>query len=118
MRESVLKRINAEFFQSDRSREPVREFLRAIPKDDRKVIGEDIRVVEYGWPIGMPTCDRLGKKLYEVKSTAGKREYRILFSVYGSRMVLFHAFVKKTQKTPAREINLALDRRRELEKRR
>ena len=114
----LLKRIAAEFFQSDRGREPVREFLKAIPKRDRKVIGEDIRTVEYGWPIGMPVCEHLGAKLYEVRSSSGKREYRVLFSVYGSRMILLHVFVKKTQKTPIREIALAMERRREMEKRR
>jgi phage-related protein len=112
-----LKRIAAEFFRSDRGREPVRDFLKAIPRLDRKVIGEDIRTVEYGWPIGMPVCDHLGSKLYEVRSTSGKREYRVLFSVYGDRMVLLHVFVKKTQKTPGHEIKTALERRREMEKR-
>jgi phage-related protein len=112
-----LKRIRAEFFQSDRGREPVRDFLKAIPKSDRRVIGEDIRAVEFGWPIGMPVCDHLGNRLYEVRSSAGKKEYRVLFSVYGDRMILLHVFVKKTQKTPAREIVVAMNRRREMEKR-
>ncbi len=113
-----MKRINAEFFKSDRGREPVRDFLKATAKEDRRIVGEDIRVVEYGWPVGMPTCDHLGDKLHEVRSTASGLEYRVLFSVYGNRMILLHAFVKKTRKTPAREIRLALDRRREMERRR
>jgi phage-related protein len=112
-----LKRVTAEFFRSERGREPVREFLKSIPKQDRKTIGEDVRTVEYGWPIGMPVCDHLGGKLYEVRSTAGKREYRVLFTVYGNRMVLLHIFVKKTQKTPGHEMDTALDRRREMERR-
>jgi len=112
-----LKRITAEFFRSDRGREPARDFLKSISKADRKIIGEDIRAAEYGWPIGMPICDHLGNKLYEVRSTAGKREYRTLFGVYENRMVLFHVFVKKTQKTPAREIAVAMERRKEMERR-
>ena len=112
-----LKRIAAEFCRSDRGREPVRDFLKSIPKRDRRVIGEDIRTVEYGWPIGMPVCDHLGSKLYEVRSTSGTREYRVLFSVYGARMILLHVFVKKTQRTPGHEMTLALERRREMEKR-
>jgi phage-related protein len=52
-----------------------------------------------------------------VRSTAGKREYRVLLTVYGNRMVLLHIFVKKTQKTPGHEMNTALDRRREMERR-
>ena len=118
MAKPPLKRVDAEFFGSGQGREPVREFLKALPKADRRVIGEDIRTAEYGWPIGMPICGHLGAKLYEVRSTSGRREYRVLFSVYGKRMILLHAFVKKTQKTPQREIAVALQRRKEMEDRR
>jgi len=109
-----LKRVHAEFFRSDHGREPVRDFLKAVAKPDRRVVGEDIRTAEYGWPIGMPICDHIGNRLYEIRSSAGRREYRVLFSVYGSRMILLHAFVKKTQKTPAEDLALARRRMKEM----
>jgi Phage derived protein Gp49-like (DUF891) len=67
-RATRLKKIPAAFYQSG-GREPVREWLKALDAEDRKVIGEDIATVEYGWPIGMPTCRPLGQGLWEVRST-------------------------------------------------
>jgi phage-related protein len=42
----------------------------------------------------------------------------VLFAIYGDRMVLLHAFIKKTNKTPKRDLNTALQRKRQLETRR
>lgn len=57
------KKTPAVFYQSSPGREPVRVWLKTLDDQDRKVIGEDIATVEYGWPIGMPTCRPLGKGL-------------------------------------------------------
>jgi len=32
------------------------EWLKSLPPEDRKLIGEDIKTVEFGWPVGMPVC--------------------------------------------------------------
>ena len=45
-----LKRLPARFYRSDNGREPVREWLKALDPEDRKVIGEDIKDVEFSWP--------------------------------------------------------------------
>lgn len=42
------------FFRTDAGNEPVREWLKSLSSDDRKVIGDDIRTVQFGWPVGMP----------------------------------------------------------------
>jgi len=96
-------------------REPVREWLKALSDEDRKIIGEDIKFVEFGWPVGMPLCRALGGGLWEVRSqlTQG-RISRVLFCVHGGRMVLLHAFIKKTQKTPDADLNLASKRKKDL----
>ena len=47
------KRLPARFFKSDSGKIPVREWLLALPQYDRKVIDDDIRTAEFGWPIGM-----------------------------------------------------------------
>jgi antitoxin HicB len=61
-------------------REPVREWLKSLTAEDRKIVGEDIKTVEFGWPIGMPTCRALGKGLWEVRSDiTGGRIARVLF---------------------------------------
>ncbi|MCA1659603.1 MAG: type II toxin-antitoxin system RelE/ParE family toxin [Verrucomicrobiaceae bacterium] len=48
------------FFQTEAGREPVREWLKALPKRERKMIGEDIMTVQFRWPLGMPLVDNLG----------------------------------------------------------
>jgi phage-related protein len=91
----------------------VREWLKELEPADRKAIGEDIKDVEFSWPIGMPLVRSLGRELWEVRSSlSGGRIARVIFCVEGDRMVLLHGFVKKTQKTPLRELELALRRRR------
>ena len=78
-------------------------------------MGEDIKDVEFSWPIGMPLCRSLGGGLWEVRCdlTQG-RIARVLFCVRQGHMVLLHAFVKKTQKTPAAERALAVRRMKEI----
>jgi len=116
--ESPKKIIHAEFYRTDAGGEPVRDFLRKdLAPDDRKAVGKDIRTVEYGWPIGMPVCRDMRNGLLEVRTELPGRTCRILFSIYGRRMILLHGFVKKTQKTPLRELDTALERKRNLENR-
>ena len=112
------KRIPALFYQSMSGKQPVRDWLMKLDIADRKTIGADIKTVEFGWPIGMPTCRPMGKGLYEVRSSlAGGRIARVLFCIYDSQMVLLHGFIKKTQKTPKQELDLALERKTQVEAR-
>jgi len=110
-----VKRLPAAFYELPSGRAPVREFLKKLDKVDRTIIGEDIKDVEFSWPIGMPLCRALGKGLWEVRSelTQG-RIARVLFCVHESHMVLLHAFIKKTQKTPDADLNLAMKRMKEI----
>jgi phage-related protein len=108
-----LKRLPARFYRSDSGREPVREWLKGLEPDERKILGEDIKDVEFSWPIGMPLVKSLGRDLWEVRSNLPRgRIARVIFCVEQGSMVLLHGFVKKTQKTAQREIDLALRRRR------
>ena len=88
----------------------MREWLKGLlSSEDRKRIGEDIKTVEFGWPIGMPVCKLLGEGIYEVRTKlARNRAARVLFYIdKKSRMVLLHGFLKKTQKTPREDFELA-----------
>src|SRR5258708_25446277 len=49
-----LKILPARFFKTASGTEPVREWLKDLDKDDSRIIGGDIRKIEYGWPLGMP----------------------------------------------------------------
>ena len=110
---SRLKRLPARFFRSDSGREPVREWLKALEAEDRKAIGEDIKDVEFSWPIGMPIVGSLGRELWEVRSRLPRgRIARVIFCLERGHMVLLHGFIKKSQKTPQRDIELALKRRK------
>ena len=55
-----MKKITSLFYVNSNGKKPVREWLLSLDKADRKIIGEDIKTVEYGFPIGMPTCRKLG----------------------------------------------------------
>lgn len=54
MSERDLKRLPARFYRTESGREPVREWLKGLDQEDRRIIGEDIKDVEFSWPIGMP----------------------------------------------------------------
>jgi len=109
-----LKRVPAYFYRAASGREPVREWLKELAPEDRKRIGEDIKDVEYAWPIGMPLVRSLGRELWEVRSQLnGGKIARVLFCLHKDQLVLLHGFIKKTQKTPQREIDLALRRMKE-----
>ncbi len=109
------KRVPAAFYQLPSGRVPVREWLKALSDPDRKIIGKDIKNVEFRWPVGMPVCRPLGDGLWEVRSgmTQG-RISRVLFCIHGGRMVLLHGFIKKTQTAPQADIDLALKRMKEI----
>jgi phage-related protein len=65
----------------------------------------------------MPYCRSLGHGMWEVRSNlSGGRIVRVIFCIAGGEMVLLHGFEKKSQRTPPQDIDLALRRKREIEK--
>jgi phage-related protein len=112
-----LKKIYAAFYRGPGGSEPVREWLKALPAGDRRAIGNDIATVEFGWPIGMPTCRPLGAGLWEVRSDiSGGRIARIIFSLGDGSMFLLHGFIKKTQRTSPVDLALARQRQKEIKR--
>ena len=104
------KRVPAIFYRTEGGGEPVREWLRQLPSpEDRKRIGEDIKTVEFGWPIGMPVCRPLGAGIHEVRTRlAQNRIARVLFYIdKKERMVLLHGIIKKSRRTPGEDLKLA-----------
>ena len=104
------KILQAVFYKSLSGKEPVRDWLMKLDKQDRKTIGEDIATLEFSWPVGKPKCLPMkgNTGLYEVRSNLSSRRIaRVLFVLVGDRMVLLHGFIKKTQKTPNKEIEKA-----------
>lgn len=110
-----LTEIPVVFYRTSSRVEPVRDWLRSLPEDDRRTIGNDLAAVQVGWPIGMPVCRPLGNALWEVRSTLPSRRIaRVLFFVQDGRIGILHGFIKKTQKTPTDEIELARKRLKEM----
>jgi len=109
----VPQRLDAVFFRTKSGGEPVREWLKALPKKQRRTIGEDIAYVQFKWPIGKPRVDHLRGAVWEVRSSLDNQIARTLFAVQGKQMVLLHGFIKKTQQTRSADIELALKRFKE-----
>lgn len=111
MNEPIL---SVRFFRTEAGNEPVREFLRELSQTDRKIIGTDIKEVQFGWPSGMPLVRKMEKDLWEVRSHLEGRTARVLFTVIDRHMVLLHVFIKKAQKTPRSDIETARARKAKL----
>ena len=110
----TLPKLAIKFFRQSSGTEPVRDCLKALPTDEKKRIGEDIKAVQYGWPLGLPLVDHLEGDIWEVRTKLVNRIARVLFAVHGSNIILLHGFIKKTQKTPRQEIDLAKERLKKL----
>jgi phage-related protein len=112
------KIIDVQFYKSDTGSVPVKEWLKKLTAGDKKNIGDDIRTVEFGWPIGMPLVGKIDTGLWEVRSNlSNNRISRVLFTVYGDMMILLHAFIKKTSKTPKNDVKTAKRRMSHLKRR-
>jgi len=106
-----LKRVAVAFYRTSGGQEPVREWIKSLGLE------EDLQTLEFGWPIGMPLCRPIAsrKGLWEVRSNlTGGRIARVLFFVSGGRLVALHGFIKKTQKTPDKDLDLAMKRMKEV----
>ena len=95
------------FFQFDSGKEPVRVWLRGLNREDRRLIGQDIKTLQFGWPVGMPVARKVAANLWELRSRLKAGIARTFFTVYAKKIVLLHGFVKKTQKTPINEMAIA-----------
>lgn len=101
-------------FYTNGNTEPVRDWLKSLSGADKKAIGEDIKTVQFGWPLGMPLVGHINGDIWEVRIKLDNRIARILFCLEASSMILLHGFIKKTQKTPECEIDMAKDRLKKL----
>jgi phage-related protein len=108
-------RIPVRFYRTAAGREPVLEWLRSFDKEDRKVIGLGLMQVQFGWPVGMPLVRSLKNGLWEIRSSLpGRRIARLIVCFHENKIVALHGSIKKTQKTPLEEIDVARQRMREV----
>jgi phage-related protein len=102
------------FYRTAEGNEPVREWLKSLRREDCRTIGEDIKTVQFGWPLGMPLIKKMAADLWEVRSHLMQGISRVLFTIDGEIMILLHGFIKKSQKTPLNELDIARRRLRDL----
>jgi phage-related protein len=105
-----IPRFQVKFYKTNAGNEPVREWLLSLEQADKKTIGEDIKTIQFGWPIGMPVSRKVAKDLWEVRSKLHNRIARVIFTVEGSEIVLLHGFIKKTQELPQKDFEIAKTR--------
>jgi phage-related protein len=104
--------LTVNFFLSESRNEPVREWLKGMEKENTKQIGEDIMLVQFRWPLGMPLVRKMESDLWEVRSKIKSGNIsRVFFTVKDGKMVLLHGIIKKSQKTPKKDIDLARSRK-------
>jgi phage-related protein len=103
-------KLHVVFYKSDSGNEPVRHWLKGLEREDRKIIGEHIKTVQFGWPLGMPLVRKIDKGLWEIRIQLDNRIARILFTAYNGIMILLHGFIKKSQKIPNSDLKVARQR--------
>lgn len=116
MARQTLKKISVAFYRTGTGAEPVKAWLWSLSDEDRKIIGDDLRAVQYGWPLGLrpQACRSLGKGLWEIRSDLKDRIGRVLFFAVDDGIGVVHGFIKKTQKTSLADIPLARTRVKEM----
>jgi phage-related protein len=104
------------FFRTLNGSEPVREWLKELPIEDRQAAGKDLLRAQWRWPVGMPLCRAMGNGLWEIRTNLPtKRTARVLVALYRERLVALHGFIKKTRTTSDDDLALALKRKKDLE---
>ena len=109
-----LPRLTVRFFRESTGSEPVRDWLKRLPVEEKREIGSDIKTVQFGWPIGMPVVDHIDGDVWEVRTRLSMRIARVLFVLEGNVMVLLHGFIKKERKTPKADLDIAKQRLKKL----
>jgi len=85
-------------------------FIDSLQKPARgKLLRSFMLLEKYGHNLGMPHVKYLERGLYELR-IRGQQEIRVLFIFRHDKIVAIHGFVKKTQKTPKRELEIAIKR--------
>jgi phage-related protein len=111
------KSIDVRFYadpESESKNEPVRDWLRKLPEEERVLVGADIRIVQNHWPnvqqVKPKLIDHLRDDVWEVRTSSQDHWLRVLFGFFKGEMILLHATKKKTNKTQNSDIDIAQKR--------
>ncbi|WP_175968291.1 type II toxin-antitoxin system RelE/ParE family toxin [Burkholderia sp. BCC0322] len=109
-RQQIQVTLGVRFFRTARGNEPVREWLKALGQAERRAIGEEIKTVQLGWPLGMPLVRKMARDRWEIRVMLPGRSARVLFTVVGDTMVLLHGFFKQSRDTPSDDLDVTVAR--------
>jgi phage-related protein len=103
------------FYETTDERRPVEEFVESLDEETQdKFILKQQLLQDLGPQLRYPHTDHIGEGIFELRFKGKEGQVRVLFFFfYGKRIILTHGFVKKTQKTPRKEIELARERRKD-----
>jgi phage-related protein len=104
------------FFEAESGNQPAREYIKGLSKDDKRIVGADIRIVQNSFPVGLPLVRKIKPRLWEIRSDIKDGISRVFFTFINEEIILLHGIVKKTQKTPPREIDVASERIKEFKR--
>ncbi len=114
--EKPPSKIELVFYRTASGSEPVRDWLTHLPAAHKRLVGLDLQRVQYRWPVGMPLVRPMGSGLFEVRTSLPDGTIaRVLFSFHGGELYAVHGFIKKAQKTPPAELDLARKRQKEID---
>lgn len=104
-----MDRFKVELFTKKDGSCPAEEFLNSIDQKMKTKLYKEIKLLRnYGNLVREPYSKYLRDGIYELRAQQGNDISRVLYFFYvGHKIILTHGFIKKTQKTPPREIELA-----------
>ena len=104
-------RLRVVFYKTEAGKEPVRDWLKSLPTEEKKIIGQDIKTVQFGWPLGMPMVRKLEKDLWEVRSHLPNRIARVIFTVSDDVLIPIKSYRAKSHKVvPVRSLDKIISR--------
>lgn len=106
--------LSVKFYRTYSDNEPVRTWLKSLSSKNKKILGEDIKTVQFGWPLGMPLVKKLDHNLWEIRSKIDDGIARVIFTVADNSIILLHGFIKKSQKISKTDLNTALQRKKSI----
>ena len=112
----ITKSFDIRFYRKTSGKEPVLEWIKEFSEKDQKIIGHDIKRIQYTWPLTMPLVKALGSGLMEMRIKLKDTQIRIFFTLHEGAIILLHGFVKKTQKTPPNEMEIAVKRLKQIKR--
>lgn len=94
--------------------EPVRKIIKSWPVVVRRELGATLLRLQRGEFVGMPdvrAMPAVAKGVFEIRMRIAGDAYRVFYITQTDKgLFVFHAFIKKSQQTPQKEIETALQR--------